>query len=147
MFGFHRVSQQSGAEARCARLDSLRTHDMPLSRRILAYFLQTALLLIGSDQSWLAWLGVLNFNLLQSSGAVCVVPLTPMQRLLSGIYMPLLCFGLFAALWGLQFGVWWLCTHSCRPERTQRLSGTWLRCLLPTQAHFNKTPCRALLVL
>jgi hypothetical protein len=59
-------------------------------------FGQLALIFFGTDTKWLAWLSVLNLNLVDSGKGSCIAPFTPMTRLLTGLFMPVV---FFALLW------------------------------------------------
>jgi hypothetical protein len=58
--------------------------------KILVYFVQTAVFQLGSVESLLAWLNVVNFAPTQATGSTCVTPLTPYESLGMGIVEPLL---------------------------------------------------------
>src|SRR5689334_22971707 len=51
-------------------------------------------------------LNVLQSNIFGSTSSVCIFPITPMQRLLTGIISPVICFGLL--------GIIVLCVAPCR---------------------------------
>jgi hypothetical protein len=61
---------------------------------ITIYFAQCLVLFLGSDFS--AFLSIFNANLLNNGTALCILPLSSMARLLSGLYMPLVSFALLA---------------------------------------------------
>jgi hypothetical protein len=69
----HVLSQRSGADT-----------------KVLIFFVQAALLQLGSFDAFMAWLGILNFDALQASGATCIAPLTPYQHILVQLLVPVL---------------------------------------------------------
>ena len=75
-----------------------------------------------------AWLSLFNFNLFQSSGDTCVAPLPPLAQLATGLFLPLVGFGLL--LWNafLHWLLWMLlrtgrCDAPCPPAYAKKRSG------------------------
>ena len=71
--------------------------------KIIVYFIQMSLLLIGSHNGFvLHILEVFNSNLLQVAGEVCVLPLSPIQRISFSFamrFLPFLQLALVATIW------------------------------------------------
>lgn len=49
------------------------------------YYFQMLILFFGPESGWISWLSALNFNALASGGPACVIPLSPLQQLLTGL--------------------------------------------------------------
>lgn len=93
MLVFHRLSQSPSADG-----------------KILLYFIQICLLFVSDTAAYVAWLSFISFNILNSSasGSTCVVPLSPLQKLLSGIVLPLICIAQLIAFAVAHATIWWL---------------------------------------
>lgn len=59
--------------------------------RILIYFVQVGLFQVGSADQYIRWLGLVNFDVFQSSGSSCFAPLTPYQKITLSLTIPLFC--------------------------------------------------------
>jgi hypothetical protein len=57
-----------------------------------------------------SWLSLFNFNVFLSGGGTCIAPLTDFELLVTGLWVPLLCFGFLMANMLLHYMLW-LCTH------------------------------------
>lgn len=97
----------------------------------LFYFLQMAELLFGPSVSMTQILNLFNFNVYESAGAVCVVPLSPAGRLVMGVTIPVLQIALLAVV-SMVHGLLWLLAQRCR----LRLLGR----LLPGGDKFKRSP-------
>lgn len=75
--------------------------------RIFLNFIQFVFLFLATQASNLtAWLSLFNFNILTSVSTTCVAPLTDMQSLASGIYVPMFGFALLGVNIGIHYIVW-----------------------------------------
>jgi hypothetical protein len=84
---FHRLSQSTKPDV-----------------RIFLTFLQFCFLFMGTEASaFIAWLSIFDFNVFQAGGSRCIAPLDSMQRLLSGVYLPLAAFAVHFVNWLLNF--------------------------------------------
>ncbi len=75
--------------------------------RIFINFVQFVLIFLQTRAGGLvAWLSVFNFNVFQSSGGTCVAPLAPLANLATGLFIPIVGFGLL--LWNafLHWVMW-----------------------------------------
>jgi hypothetical protein len=72
---FHNVSQVDTADT-----------------KIFLYYVQMILVFFTSTVNWLGWLSIFQFNFSEGTQAICLAPLTPMEKLISGIVAPLICF-------------------------------------------------------
>ncbi len=64
------------------------------------------LFLLTQSSTLSAWLAVFNFNIAAALGKTCVAPLTDMQRLASGLYVPVIGFCLLCANIVIHYGLW-----------------------------------------
>lgn len=94
---------------------------------------QMNVLYLSRAQGFSNWLAVFNFNILDSTNT-CLIPLSPAQRLVTGVYLPLVCLGQFLLLMTLHAAAW-------------QLSQVWvsmpdsLRAIMPARmSKLHKTP-------
>jgi hypothetical protein len=57
-----------------------------------------------------SWLSLFNFNVFLSGGGTCIAPLTDFELLVTGLWVPLLCFGFLMVNMLLHYMLW-LCTR------------------------------------
>jgi len=67
-----------------------KSHDAEGTTKIFFFFVQTAVLQLGSYSSWLSWLGFFNFQPDQATGDFCLLPLTRYQTLALPAIVPFL---------------------------------------------------------
>jgi hypothetical protein len=93
---FHAISQSSTADT-----------------KIFFYYSQMLIIFFGPETQWLSWMSIFDFNISQSSGGFCVMPVTPMQRLLSGVVMPIVSVFQLGIIWCCHV-MFAMCCRSCR---------------------------------
>jgi hypothetical protein len=52
---------------------------------LLLLSVQMVILFFGPETGWIAWASVLNFNAMASGGNQCMLQLTPVQQMLTGL--------------------------------------------------------------
>jgi hypothetical protein len=94
---FHVISQSSTADT-----------------KVFFYYSQMLIVFFGPESQWLSWMSIFDFNISQTSSGFCVLPVTPMQRLLSGVVMPFFSVLQLAFVWMVHLMIGRACHHQRR---------------------------------
>jgi hypothetical protein len=73
-----------------------------------------AIVFLGTDYEWMSLLSAFNLNILSSSGAgYCLAPVTPWEKLLTGIWVPFMSVGILGCMAGVHW-LFWYCAFGRR---------------------------------
>jgi hypothetical protein len=98
---------------------------------IFVYFAQMCLLFVGPE-AWIAWSSIFNMNIMTTTASTCIAPITPMQKLLLGVIVPLLIAAELLIV-AIVHGVLWRWNHTREP-------GAWGYSCFPQARTFKKSP-------
>jgi hypothetical protein len=89
VYVFHKISQTTSSDT-----------------KIFLYYIQMVLAFANQTVGWLNWLSFFQFNFSESTQTLCLAPLTPIQKLISGIIAPAICFAELYVTAFLHFCCW-----------------------------------------
>jgi hypothetical protein len=99
------------------------------------------ILFFGPESGWITWLSFVNLNAVNGSGNSCLMPLTPIQRLLSGLIVPIIGMVQLFVIFAME-GLLWYLVH----VRRMKCPHPALLYLVPNTRTLKTSPMRRTLL-